>query len=66
MRMAKPDPAVPKPNKAAAIIAATFGPFFSTNFPIRAADNPKKKMAILNAIVTSVSVQFISSLMGLT
>ena len=47
--------------RVSAIIAETLGPFFSTNFPIKAALSPKKKIAILNALVTSVKFQAICS-----
>src|SRR5699024_10681684 len=47
--VAKPDPATPTPKNRAAIMPDVFGPFRSTNRPIKAADVPKKKIARLKA-----------------
>src|SRR5699024_11027662 len=47
--VAKPDPATPTPKNRAAIMPEVFGPFRSTNRPIKAADVPKKKIARLKA-----------------
>ncbi|GAB3538300.1 hypothetical protein GCM10027443_32990 [Pontibacter brevis] len=57
METAKPDPACPRPNKSAAIMADFLGPLLSTNLPNMAADAPPRVIITVKAMVTDETDQ---------
>ena len=55
MWTANPDPVIPMPKKIAEKSPDALGPYFSTKCPMKAADKPKNKIAMLNVRLISVN-----------
>ena len=57
MWTANPEPVIPMPKKIAEKSPDALGPYLSTKCPIKAADKPKNKIAILNVQEILVKLQ---------